>query len=99
MREWHERNIPLKDLRTYRDGAQLLTYFSVPDPTLATLERVHPDVSSSSSRIEAVGPDGRARVLKDRRGRPRAIEKTTEPAARALRWRVGEKDWHAVLEG
>lgn len=99
MREWHERNIPLKALRTYRDGTQLLTYFSVPDPTLATLERVHPDVSSISSRIEAVGPTGQARVLKDRRGRPRDIAKATEPTGEALRWRVGEKDWSAVLEG
>lgn len=98
MREWHERNIPLKDLRTYRDGAQVLTYFSVPDPSLASLDRVHPDVSAMSSRIEAVGPDGQARVLKDKHVSPRIIGKTTEPSSGALHWRTGEKDWDAVLD-
>lgn len=98
MREWNERNIPLSSIRSYRVGGQLMSYFSVPDPKLATLEYVPRDVATMSRRVEAVGPDGAAKVLKDSRGTDGRITTSSEPSNEAMSWRVGKRDWDAVLD-
>ena len=75
-----------------------MSYFSVPDPKLATLEYVPRDVATMSRRVEAVGPDGTAKVLKDSRGPAGRITASSEPGSGALGWRTGKRDWDAVLD-